>query len=198
MLVKLIVTKGRTQNRTIELRSAETIVGRQSGCGLRIPASDVSRRHCRLVIQDGLLTVEDLQSVNGTFLNGVAVTSRRLARPGDELQIGPLTFVIDYPLHEAPRDKIFNKPAPPAQEGEALGEFELVEEEAEALDDVEVLDEVEEVAEAAVAADDGDTVQINPDDEPVVLEVDEEDARPTRPTRPPAPGQRGPYADLDE
>jgi predicted component of type VI protein secretion system len=196
MLVKLIVTRGPTRNRVIELRSAETIVGRQSGCGLRIPASDVSRRHCRLLFQDGLLTVEDLQSVNGTFLNGVAVTSRHLVRPGDELQIGPLTFSIDYPLDAAPRDKIFNKPAA-APADEDVGEFELVDDE-EALDDVEVLDEADDVAEAIVAEEDEDTVQINPDDEPVVLEVDDEESRPTRPTRPRAPGQRRPFADLDE
>jgi pSer/pThr/pTyr-binding forkhead associated (FHA) protein len=127
--VKLTVAQGRTRTREVKLRSAETIIGRRSGCDLRIASAEVSRRHCRLCYQDGLLTVEDLDSVNGTFLNGQRVTSRHLIRPGDRLQVGPLTFEVDYNLSQAPKGKT----APDAEELEP----EIIEapaEEAEVFD----------------------------------------------------------------
>jgi pSer/pThr/pTyr-binding forkhead associated (FHA) protein len=98
MDVRLTIEKGRTRLREVRLRSAQTTVGRQRGCGLRIPSAQVSRRHCLLCIQDGYLTVEDLDSVNGTLLNGQKIRGRQVVRPGDRLEIGPLGFVVQYQL----------------------------------------------------------------------------------------------------
>src|SRR5262249_1288284 len=79
------------------LRGAEVVVGRQRGCGLRIPSALVSRRHCRLRLQGSSVTIEDLKSVNGSFLNGVRVYGTEEVRPGDRLEIGPVTFLAEYP-----------------------------------------------------------------------------------------------------
>jgi len=145
--VKLTVAKGRTRTREVKLRSAETIIGRRSGCGLRIASAEVSRRHCRLCYQDGLLTVEDLASANGTYLNGKRVTSRHLIRPGDRLQIGPVIFEVNYTLAHGP-------------EPEEM-EVEIVE--AEEPVEAEVL----ELEEAPLAVDDEDnyTVQVDLDEQ---------------------------------
>jgi pSer/pThr/pTyr-binding forkhead associated (FHA) protein len=96
MEVKLVVIKGSTKTREVRLRGAEVIVGRQTGCGLRIPSALVSRRHCRLRLQGGSVTVEDLKSVNGSFLNGVRVYGAEEVFPGDQLEIGPVTFRVEY------------------------------------------------------------------------------------------------------
>jgi pSer/pThr/pTyr-binding forkhead associated (FHA) protein len=104
MNVKLIITKGPTRIRTIQLRTPETLVGRQRGCDLRIPSAEVSRRHCVLNYAGGRLTVEDLRSANGTFVNHQRVTGKQLVHPGDHLQIGPLTFQVQYPLAAPPED----------------------------------------------------------------------------------------------
>jgi pilus assembly protein CpaF len=96
MEVKLVVIKGSTKTREVRLRGAEIIVGRQRGCGLRIPSALVSRRHCRLRLQGSALTIEDLKSVNGSFLNGVRVYGTEEVRPGDQLEIGPVTFLVEY------------------------------------------------------------------------------------------------------
>jgi pSer/pThr/pTyr-binding forkhead associated (FHA) protein len=98
MEVTLTVAQGRTRVRRIRLRSAETIVGRQKGCDVRIPAPEVSRRHCLLSYADGELSVEDLDSSNGTYINQVRVYGRTSVRAGDRLQIGPVTFIVDYPM----------------------------------------------------------------------------------------------------
>jgi pSer/pThr/pTyr-binding forkhead associated (FHA) protein len=96
--VKLVIEAGPTRTKYINLRAAETVIGRQKGCDIRIPSSTVSRRHCLLRFQDGCLTAEDLESANGTFLNGQRLMSREVVRPGDRLKIGPLVFVISYKL----------------------------------------------------------------------------------------------------
>jgi predicted component of type VI protein secretion system len=96
MEVKLVVIKGSTKTREVRLRGDEVLVGRQRGCGLRIPSALVSRRHCRLRIRGGSVTIEDLESVNGSFLNGARVQGTEEVLPGDRLEIGPVTFLVEY------------------------------------------------------------------------------------------------------
>src|SRR5438876_709075 len=106
MDVRLVVEKGRARVREVRLRREETIVGRQKGSDLRIPSQEVSRRHCILSTQRGYLTVEDLDSANGTFLNGQRAEGKQVVRPGDRLRIGPLTFVVEYQLTQAAIDQL--------------------------------------------------------------------------------------------
>jgi pSer/pThr/pTyr-binding forkhead associated (FHA) protein len=112
MDVRLLVIKGSRKTREIALRARETIIGRQTGCGLRIPSATVSRRHCRLSIHGSSVTIEDLGSANGCFLNGARVRGVEILRPGDQLEIGPVAFVVEFRAHEpAPQ-----QPAPPADD----------------------------------------------------------------------------------
>src|SRR5215472_1446577 len=98
MDVRLVVKAGGKRNRVLQLHAPEAVIGRSTGCTIRIPSSEVSRKHCRLRLEDGLVTIEDLASVNGTFLNGEAVTEAQTVRPGDRLEVGPVAFVVDYDL----------------------------------------------------------------------------------------------------
>jgi predicted component of type VI protein secretion system len=106
MEVKLVVEKGQTRTRVVRLSTLDTLVGRQRGCDMRIPSAEVSRRHCLLRVEEGYLTVEDLKSANGTFVNGAPVDGRMVVRPGDHLEIGPLTFVVEYELTQAAIDRL--------------------------------------------------------------------------------------------
>jgi pSer/pThr/pTyr-binding forkhead associated (FHA) protein len=94
---QLVVRQGGPQ-RVLHLRKREAILGRARGNAVRIPSAEVSRRHCRLWQEGGLLFVEDLESVNGTFLNGESVRQRVVVRPGDHLEVGPVTFTVEYEL----------------------------------------------------------------------------------------------------
>jgi diguanylate cyclase (GGDEF)-like protein len=71
----------------------EVVLGRDPGCGLHLPADDVSRRHARVAPDGGGHLLADLGSTNGTFVNGEAVRVHRLA-PGDRVRVGP--FVAKY------------------------------------------------------------------------------------------------------
>lgn len=89
------------KRRDFPLTAAKTVVGRRSDCGLRVPTSDVSRRHCEITYLDGNVVVRDLGSVNGTYVNGKRVTEREL-KAGDELVVGPAHFVVQ--IDGVPRD----------------------------------------------------------------------------------------------
>lgn|SRR5688572_20568622 len=69
-------------------------VGRATGADFIVDAALVSRVHCRLTaLPDGQLEVRDLESTNGTFVNGQRVEEARLS-DGDRLQVGRLELVV--------------------------------------------------------------------------------------------------------
>lgn len=69
-------------------------IGRAAGADFIVDAALVSRVHCRLtVLPGGELEVQDLQSTNGTFVNGTRVETARLA-PGDTLRVGRVEIAV--------------------------------------------------------------------------------------------------------
>jgi hypothetical protein len=77
----------------LDLRKPEVVLGRHSEADVRLPLPDVSRRHCRLAWSGGVWRVFDLQSVNGTYVNGERVDEATL-HPSDTLQVGSFTFRV--------------------------------------------------------------------------------------------------------
>jgi FHA domain len=72
----------------------ELLIGRHHDCDVVLPSLNVSRRHARLYFRDGRWIVRDLDSTNGTSVNGVAI-GRYEVRPGDEVRIGSHRLTID-------------------------------------------------------------------------------------------------------
>jgi pSer/pThr/pTyr-binding forkhead associated (FHA) protein len=68
-------------------------VGRAPRADFVVDAPLVSRLHCRLTLQPDGLLVEDLESTNGTFVNGERVT-KLLMRSGDALRVGRVEFAV--------------------------------------------------------------------------------------------------------
>jgi pSer/pThr/pTyr-binding forkhead associated (FHA) protein len=122
MEVKLLVKQGPAKTRLIRLKQMETIVGRSRDCDVCIPSAQVSRRHCALTIEDDRLVAEDLNSANGTYLNGYQIVGKVTVNPGDLLAIGPLTFTVEYQLRESVVDTTAYVPLANADD-----EFEVVE-----------------------------------------------------------------------
>jgi pSer/pThr/pTyr-binding forkhead associated (FHA) protein len=70
------------------------IVGRHSGADVRLAHPEVSRRHCRLVFEQGVWRVYDLNSLNGVFINDARLAAAPLYT-GDRLRIGPVILRIE-------------------------------------------------------------------------------------------------------
>ncbi|RRR72251.1 MAG: FHA domain-containing protein [Candidatus Viridilinea halotolerans] len=70
------------------------VLGRQQGSPLHINHSQVSRQHARLLLEGGQWLVEDLNSANGTFVNGQRTSGRVPLRPGDRLGLGSYEFIF--------------------------------------------------------------------------------------------------------
>lgn len=85
-------------------------LGRLSGNTLLVIDASVSRRHLELSWEAGELWVRDLDSANGSFINGEAITRARL-RPGDELRAGDVRFRM---LEAKSGAKLASKPGPEA------------------------------------------------------------------------------------
>jgi predicted component of type VI protein secretion system len=121
------------ERRSFSLTRDLTVIGRREDCDLRIPLGDVSRKHCRVVRSGDTISLEDLGSSNGTFVNGQRITETVLA-PGDTVQVGPVVFCVQIDGVPAEEDMapIFSAPAEPAYQEEMPAEpMETVEENVE-------------------------------------------------------------------
>ncbi|MGI9184821.1 MAG: FHA domain-containing protein [Solirubrobacteraceae bacterium] len=72
----------------------EITIGRHPACDVVLSGAEVSRRHARLFFRDGSWVVQDLQSTNGTSVNGVRVGRCALC-PGDHLVLGDEQLTLD-------------------------------------------------------------------------------------------------------
>ncbi|HXW08953.1 MAG TPA: FHA domain-containing protein [Vicinamibacterales bacterium] len=70
-------------------------LGRAVGADFVVDATLVSRVHCRITAGAAELEVEDLDSTNGTFVNGARV-SRGILRSGDHLTVGDVRFAVEH------------------------------------------------------------------------------------------------------
>jgi pSer/pThr/pTyr-binding forkhead associated (FHA) protein len=91
----LVVTAGTTPGRRITVRD-ELVIGRDAADPGRLSDDDqASRRHARVARDpSGQLTIEDLGSANGTFVNGERVRARQVLQMGDSIQIGSTTLQL--------------------------------------------------------------------------------------------------------
>lgn len=64
------------------------VIGRDAACEITVADDEVSRRHAQLRSNGSRLSIEDLGSVNGTFVNGSRLSRAGELRPGDTIQVG--------------------------------------------------------------------------------------------------------------
>lgn len=93
MEVVLVMFRADGERRSFPLTRDVTVIGRREDCDLRIPLTEVSRKHCRLVRSGENVRLEDLGSSNGTYHNGSRI-QECIMQPGDQLQIGPVVFTV--------------------------------------------------------------------------------------------------------
>lgn len=103
-----------------------------------------------------------MDSVNGTFLNGKRLKSPQTVYPGDEVEVGPVRFQVEYELPDQGKSRI-----PPRENSvsllEALADGDVME--VEPLDDLPELEEIDPVPPRSVG--NGKSRQASPPPPPV-------------------------------
>ncbi|RKH11150.1 FHA domain-containing protein [Corallococcus sp. CA047B] len=94
----LVYNPGQPDELSYPLGDAPLTIGRADDQAICIPHRSLSRQHARIERSDGRFFVTDLQSKNGTFVNGEQIRRKEL-RPGDTLTLGELVFLL---TREAP------------------------------------------------------------------------------------------------
>jgi DNA-binding CsgD family transcriptional regulator len=75
------------------LTPGKFVLGRSITCDLLVPDSSLSRRHCEINVVDGSVTVSDLESHNGTFVEDERVGSSPVTA-GQRVQFGRVVFLV--------------------------------------------------------------------------------------------------------
>ncbi len=93
------------------VRAGVNVVGREGD--IMLPDPKVSRRHAQIVSEDGVMTVEDLGSTNGTELNGekLAQGEKKPLNPGDSVSFGGVTLKLSDPGKAAATQMLTGAPS---------------------------------------------------------------------------------------
>ncbi len=102
--------------KTYPLRG-KTLFGRHADCDVRINSEGISRRHAEIVVTPDGLLVRDLDSSNGTFVNGERI-SEQIVNIGDEIRFDALRFLVQNPaLPDKPHSGSSDESASTASRG---------------------------------------------------------------------------------
>lgn len=92
MDLELVIREGKQPGRVFRIAPGDRkTIGRAPDCDIRLPDQGVSRRHCTIESAGEQIEVIDLQSANGSYINGELV-ERGWLGPGNQLALGPVIF----------------------------------------------------------------------------------------------------------
>jgi pSer/pThr/pTyr-binding forkhead associated (FHA) protein len=122
-MAKLVVLSAGMTGRTHELKADKTTIGRVEDNTFQIAEPSVSSHHCEVLLRGNDVVVKDLNSTNGTFINGEKVSESPL-KLGQILRLGQIEIRLETDAAPAPQSK---KPATQTmvmQRGVNLSELE--------------------------------------------------------------------------
>lgn len=94
-MYKLVVIGGKLRGQEFVLEDGENIIGKSDECDIILSVDGVSKRHMSITVTDDVAYVVDLNSSNGTFLNG-KIVKRATAKNGDKITLPHLIFQVVY------------------------------------------------------------------------------------------------------
>ena len=120
----LTVITGAAAGQIFKLSKGEAVIGRAPNAAIRVVDDGVSRNHARIRHDSSGLFLDDLESRNGTYVNGARLSGSTVLREGDKIQVGRTTVLrfayhddLDESFHENlvssalrdPLTKLFNR-----------------------------------------------------------------------------------------
>src|SRR3984893_15441316 len=113
---RLILKFGSSSLKEVPLGTRPVTIGRAPDKDIHMDNLSVSNYHARVYVEAGSLVVEDLNSLNGSFLNDIRI-ERAMLKDGAAIMIGKHHIIVDQ-LHDAtiPTDALRKAPAPRVNE----------------------------------------------------------------------------------
>jgi adenylate cyclase len=94
MMFSFVIIRPDGQEVEQAFRTDKTTVGRHEKSDLRLLDSMVSRHHCLLTREEEKFVLKDLESRNGTWINGRKIKNKGHVKHGDVIQIGPFRLIF--------------------------------------------------------------------------------------------------------
>lgn len=94
-MYKLVVVGGKLRGEEFILEAGENVLGRDPACEIHVPVDGVSKRHLSITVTNDVAYIQDLESSNGTFLNG-KIIKRATAKGGDKIALPDLIIQVVY------------------------------------------------------------------------------------------------------
>lgn len=133
-MAKLVILSLGMAGRSHELKVDKTTIGRVEDNTFLIAEPSVSSHHCEILLRGADVVVHDLNSTNGTFINGNQITGEAVLKPGQTLKLGQIELKLEVegaPVEAAPSASAAPAPAKQSTEnttvlkrGVNLTEFE--------------------------------------------------------------------------
>jgi DNA-binding winged helix-turn-helix (wHTH) protein len=98
------------KGRPLLLSPGTLVIGRDAACGVWVDEDGVSRKHARLHVPDepseSGVTIEDLGSTNGTYVQGRRITGEASLKNGDRIRLGGATLIFRAQTTDAPTKRV--------------------------------------------------------------------------------------------
>ena len=94
MKVQVKVVSGSRSGQAIAITIPQFMIGRADDCHLKPRSELISRYHCAILTEEAYVSVRDLGSKNGVYVNGERINVEQELKNGDRLAIGPLEFEV--------------------------------------------------------------------------------------------------------
>lgn len=94
-MYKLVVIAGKLRGQEFELENGENILGRSDECSLVLDINGVSKKHFSITVTDDVAYIQDLDSSNGTFVNG-RIIKRATVKNADKITVPDTVLQVVY------------------------------------------------------------------------------------------------------
>jgi pSer/pThr/pTyr-binding forkhead associated (FHA) protein len=106
-MARLVILSEGFTGKAFDLTVDKTTIGRVEDNTFPIPEGSVSSHHCEVLLRAGEVVIRDLNSTNGTFINGRQITGEAPIKPGQILRLGQVEIRLeDASAQKAPAKKL--------------------------------------------------------------------------------------------
>ena len=94
-MARLVILSEGFTGKAYDLTVDKTTIGRVEDNTFPIPEGSVSSHHCEVLLRGGDVGIHDLNSTNGTFINGRQITGEAVIKPGQILRLGQVEIRLE-------------------------------------------------------------------------------------------------------